>query len=238
MEGQSSLIYSYTDGGIIAAKLNHRENDTNYIRMGISFPLDREKYKSTFKPTEDYVSHRILEKLLDLSEIVDEDRKFKIRKTNVCYGNSIRMIDNKEGKGIVGMFVMNEPINESSLLNLEGLTNVCDSLSKKYQEVSLFKDADTYLSATMNSGSVSNNFISQLNLLDIKIPKESLGCRLELILPAEQYETAKIERPFNDVSNYVGFGKKLQELEKLHEDFLNLKDSFREKSRVVTTVKV
>jgi len=237
MEGQTSLIYSYTEGSAIAAKLNHRENDIDFIRMGISFPLDREKYKSTFKPSEDYVSHEILNPLLEISDIVDENRRFSVKKTNICYGNSLSMIDKKE-KNIVGMFVMNEPVDESSSLSLNSLAKICDSLNENHKEVSLYKDSGTYLSARMGSSQLSNNFMLQMDVLDIKIPKESLGCRLEFIMPKEQYEIEKIERPFNDVTYFAGFGKKLSELEKLHEDFLKLKDSYRDKSKVVMTVKV
>ena len=237
MDNQNSLIFSYTEGGIIAAKLNHKEGDTNYIRTGITFPVVREKYSSTFKPSEDYLSYRVIEPLLELSDIVDENRKFNVAKTNVCYGNSITMVDKEKSKGIVGMFVMNEPLRNSSL-SLRGLYNVCDILKEKHQEVSLFKDSGSYLSSKMGGSALSNRFSSHIDLLDIKIPKETVGCRVEFILPEDSYETEKIERPFNDVAQFVGFGKKLSELEKLHEEFNQLKDSYKDRMNVAMVVEV
>jgi hypothetical protein len=233
---ENSLVYSYTEGSVIAAKLNHREGDAEYVRMGISFPMDRSKYASSFKPSEDYLSHEILETLTEISSLVDEERAFRVSKTNVCYGNSLNMMG--KDKCVMGMFLMNEPINEDSCLSLNGLGNVCDSLAKENQEVALYRDSGSYLSARMGASHLSNKFVSNLDVLDIKIPSDSLGCRVEFILPKESYDIGKIEKPFNEVAYFAKFGKKLDELEKLHEDFIKIKDSYRGKSKIAMTVKV
>ena len=91
MEKLPKILYSYTEGPIIAAKLRDT-NGENFIRMGISFPInDSNRYHTIFKPEGDYCSAEILSYLLDLEKLIG--KKFTLRKAELCYGGSVKMID-------------------------------------------------------------------------------------------------------------------------------------------------
>lgn len=236
---EPSLIFSYTEGPIIAAKLLDKKDDVNYIRMGVSFPLQREKYKSRFHPQENYVSHLILDALPELN-LIDTTRKFLVRKADICYGNSLEIVDTASMRGTEAVTLMREPLNEGSDITLDELGVLLNSLVAGNEEVSFYKTGGCYLSASIPYNDFTQSFGSQLDLLDIEIPAPSLGCRIEFFLPEELYEMGKIEKPFDRIAQAINFGQTLSRLERMHEEFLSKKEESkkRDRKKVVSSVEV
>ncbi len=233
------VLYSYTEGPIIAAKLKHVQADEVFIRMGISFPLDN-SYKSTmFKPEQDYCSVSLLSYLLELCALIDEERQFTIRKADLCYGGSVKMIDMSKQVGRESVYMNREPLEQHGL-SLSELKKICDTLSGVHREVAFYRAGEYYLSAAIPYNPLTEKFGVSMDVFDIKIPKQVLGCRVEFALPEQLYDYKIIEEPFDAVARHVNFGKLLAELEHAHEDFLELVERSRErkKLKVVKRVKV
>lgn len=223
------IIYSYTEGPTIVAKVR----DRRFIRVGISFPLE-EKYRSTiFKPEEEYCSAEVLSYLLELSKLIDK-RKFTVRKADLCYGGSIKMRD--VNKQIESIYMTRVPLDDK--LYLSDLKEICDLLMHIHKSVAFHK-CDLYLSAAIPYRP-NEKFAVSLDVLDINIPKQVLGCRIEFVLSEQLYDYKVIEEPFDTVAQYINFGKSLTELERAYEEFLELVEKIREKKKlkVVKRVKV
>jgi len=237
----SDILYSHTEGPVIAAKLKHAEGEESFIRMGISFPLDA-KYRSTvFNPQEDYCSTEVLSYLSDLSLLIDDKKKFTVKKADLCYGGSVKMVDVEKGKGRESVYKTREPLNDSGLY-LADLIKVCDFLGNIHRGpdkgVALLKSSDLYLSATIPYCPLGESFGASIEVLDINIPRQVLGCRVEFVLSEALYDYKKIEDQFDAVAQHVSFGKTLSELEQAHKEFLELTDKSREKKKMQVAVKV
>lgn len=234
------MVYSYIEGPIIASKFRHCNEDGSFIRTGICFPLDEKLYKSSFSPESDYCSSKILNYLVYLAGLVDEKRRFSVTKANVCYGSSTQLLEVEKMKGKEMICKMIEPISPG--LHLQDLGSLCNGLKEKNKEVSLYRESsvEPFLSSSIPYTPLTEKFETNLDVMEIKIPKTTVGCRIEFVLPEEIYDTKKIEEPFDLVAENVKFGKKISELEKMHEEFLEMVERSREKQslKVVKTVEV
>ncbi|MEM5766485.1 MAG: hypothetical protein QW423_02530 [Candidatus Aenigmatarchaeota archaeon] len=236
------ILYSYTEASIIAAKIREDTNSDNFIRVGISFTLNEDYRRTIFKPEQEYCSARVLDCLSDLNELINdsmgEKQNYLIRKAELCYGGSVSSINKNAEKELI--YMMREPIRENNNIRLNELKKICDKLKSRYKDVALYKDSGIYLSAAMPYNPLYENPGVSIDLLDIRIPREVLGCRVEFVLPERIYDCKKIEGPFNSLAQYIMFGKMLEDLEKAHQEFLDLVDQSKEvrKLKVVKKISV
>ena len=235
----TELIYSYTEGPAIAAKLKDINlTANNLIRMGISFPLE-EKYKKTeFRPEENYCSSELLKYLFDLDQIIDNERNFTVRKADLVYGGSVNYINVEEMKGKQSIYKTREPITEKDRIYIKELDEVCEAMIGLNNSVALYKNKDTFLSASIPLNPMKGDFGSGIDVLNIKVPAETLGCRVEFIMPENKFDYKKIETPFDNLANHLSFGKTIEQLEQAHQDFLDLVEQKRERKKLKVVKKV
>lgn len=237
------ILYSHTEGSTIAAKIRQEFEDEAVIRMGISFALDKAHKSTVFKPEQEYCNASAVGYLLDLSNLIEdseEKRRFCVKRADLCYGGSVGFINTDSRAGEEIIYMTREPIGNGncSLPYLSELKRLCDSLVTKYKNVALCRESGSYLSAAADYNPLTEKPGVNIDLLDIQIPKEVLGCRIEFVLPEGIYDYKKIETPFNAVAQHVKFGKMLEELENDHREFLQMADSSRESKKLKVVKKV
>jgi hypothetical protein len=235
----NQVLYSFTEGPAIAAKIRHAGTDDTFIRFGLSFPLGAEYRSKVFKPEEDYCSSSVLPYLIELNELIDEKRRFTVRRADVCYGGSVTFIDTNRMNGKESIYQLREPLENSSL-TMNEMKKISDALESLNKSVAFLRTGELYLSAEIPYNPFTEKYGASIDVFDMKIPKQVLGCRVELLLPEESYSVEKIEKPFDAVAKHVKFGRMLGELEDAHKEFLKLVSESRDRniSKVVKVVEV
>jgi len=227
-----SLIYSHTEGKVAMARFKEVIGDSAYAILGISFPLPN--YRLELGAGENYISWEVLKPMLEITELIEE--RLKVGRANVCYGSSVQIL--KENKRIKAFHLHRERLDENSDVSLEELSEICKELNKFHSIVTFLKEQDVYLSAQKPYNPLSRSVGIRMDILDIATPKQTLGCRVELYLPEEDFEVERIGEKFDVIAEYAKFGRSLYELENIHEEFLKLKEKCRKRPKVVRKVKV
>ena len=261
MADAPSVIYSFIQGSAIISKIAHGD----FIRMGIIVPVEKSSYPAHELHPNSYVQTVVLEQFTSIEDLLKEEKSFAnknlvVRSGNLIYGSALSV---KHSSRLVReerhLEYMRIPLSEAHDITVAELQKATAALSEKNKFVgfelgngAVISAAIAYVFGTELPGVditlledvvVGEKFTENSLLVISPAPrreeKKAYGMRVEFVVPKDKYKIEKFEPYFDKVAERFGVSR-LAKIEGMHEDFLKLKASSRQRQnrKVVKEVEV